>query len=114
MEWPFRRFVKMFDAFQRRTLCDRWEARRSAHIAACIANTNLDSPENDRAGILEKLEFAYDSLIARIWNGGEEVVSEAEEEAWQDPFMRAGRHAAQAVKIRTPVLPGEEVIGSLP
>jgi hypothetical protein len=114
MEWPFRRFVKMFDAYQRRTICDRWEARRAAHIAALWANTDLNDEKNDRPGIIDRLEHSYDALTARIWNGEDSETDQAEEESWNDDFIRRGSHASRAVKIRTPSLPGEEVIASLP
>lgn len=123
MEWPFRRFVKAFDAYQRRILCDEWKHRKAVHLAAMYANTNLDLESNDRAAIVTKLEEQYDTIIAKIWNGGElSPVEEKEEKAWQSPFMRAGRSqiemvqdaAARVVGPKSMKLPGEAEIGALP
>lgn len=38
MEWPYRRFIRAFDAFQRRLACDYLRARKIAHVAALYAN----------------------------------------------------------------------------
>lgn len=112
MEWPFRRFIKAFDSYQRRTLCDEWRQRKTAHIAALYANTNLDSEENDRGSVIDKLEKSYDKLIATLWSGEVDEETKAEEDAWESPFMRAGRNALQSVQ--PPSLPGERRIAALP
>jgi hypothetical protein len=115
MEWPYRRFLKAFDAFQRRTICDEWKLRKATHLAALYSNTNLDDEKNDRPSIVAKLEQAYDEIIARIWNGGdsdEQEVDQADDSAWQSDFMRAGRRALNT--IGPPIMPGEDAIGGLP
>ena len=114
MEWPWRRFLKAFDAYQRRSLCEEWRQRKVAHITALFSNTNLDDERNDRQAIVDRLEHSYDELIAHIWNGAEGITEEkaAEEEQWSSPFMRAGRKALASVQ--PPVLPGENTIGALP
>lgn len=125
MEWPWRRFLKAFDSFQRRTLCDEWKTRKTAHLAALFSNTNLDDERNDRPAIMQKLEEAYDDIVARIWNGADAEASEEEaanEAAWDSPFMRAGRTQLQMVNASAanvprpvpPRLPGEAAIGALP
>jgi hypothetical protein len=108
MEWPYRRFIKAFDAFQRRLICDELRARRVAHIAALHANTNLDDKENDRPKIVGEVERAYEQLIADAWNGTTETQRIEESGALDTGFMRASQRAA------IPVLPGEKVIGALP
>lgn len=133
MEWPYRRFLKAFDSFQRRLLMDEWRARKCAHLAALYSNTNLDDERNDRASIVERLEQTYEDVIAKIWNGGPtEEEKQVEEQAWTSPFMRAGKTAmarldetakqvgmvkksAVAIKPQRPfVMPGEAEIGFLP
>jgi hypothetical protein len=112
MEWPYRRFLKAYDAFQRRTLCDEWRGRKHAHIAALHANTNMDDPENDRQAQIERLEHSYDSLIARIWNGPDAGGTVKEDAAWDSPLMRAGRRALSVVQ--PPMMPGQAQIEGLP
>lgn len=133
MEWPFRRFLKAFDAYQRRTLVDEWKARRAAHIAALFSNPNLDDEKNDRASIVARLEETYEDVIAKIWNGGpSEEEQQAEEAVMSSPFMRASKAAttrmeeqakqlrmvkSAAAQIKQPrpfTMPGESAIGALP
>lgn len=109
MEWPYRRFVKAWEAFQRRLLCEEWRQRKIGHISACWSNTNLDDPKNDRTKVIKDLEQNYDDLIAAIWNGPEEE----EEVAFDDPFFAAGKRNA-AIATQALTLPGEEVISALP
>lgn len=113
MEWPYRRFLKAFDAFQRRTLCDEWRTRKICHISALHANSNWDDEKNDRNGAIAKLERVYDRVIARIWGGPGMVDAEEQQEeaVWNSPLMRAGRRAVQAVQ--PPSLPGQSQIASL-
>jgi hypothetical protein len=113
MEWPYRRFIKAFDAFQRRLVCDELRDRRVAHIGALYANTNLDGTESPRAQIVSDVENAYEELIAHTWNGT--IASSQEEEAvgegeFYSDFMNAGRRAMAAQDAGVPMLPGEEVM----
>lgn len=108
MEWPYRRFIKAFDAFQRQLVCDELRARRIAHIAALHANSNLDGEDSPRAKIVGEIELAYEQLIADAWNGTTEAQRIEESGVLETGFMKASKRAA------IPVLPGEKVIGSLP
>lgn len=110
MEWPYRRFIKAFDAFQRRSVCEDFRGRRTAHIAALYANTNYDSGENDRGAVIQSVELAYEQLIADAWNGT--TAKEREAASVDTPFMRAAQRAIGA--IAPPILPGEEAFGALP
>lgn len=82
------------------------------HICALVSNTNLDDVKGTRSQITEELERNYDTLIARIWNGGNSPADEATEEIWQGDFMKAGRRALGT--IAPPSLPGQEQIEALP
>jgi hypothetical protein len=114
MEWPYRRFFKAFDAFQRRVLCDEWRTRKTTHIAAMFANTNFDDEKNDRPTKITQLEEQYNQIITRIWNGSsEDEMSEAEQEAWESPFMKAGRKAIQS-GVESFAMPGESALEALP
>ena len=114
MEWPYRRFLRAFDAFQRRVLCEEWRSRKSTHIAALYANTNLDDERNDRASAVSRLEDEYERIIVQIWNGeSADGMSEEEREAWNSPFMQAGRRVIQNA-LQPMVMPGQEALESLP
>lgn len=115
MDWPYRRFLKAYDAFQRRRICDEMRDRKIAHIMALNANSNF--VDDDKSGFsrqttLDDLERTYDELIARIWNGDKDESHEAEENAWKSPLMRAGHRAVQAIQM--PSLPGESQVAALP
>lgn len=110
MEWPYRRFIKAFDAFQRRISCEELRARRNVHVAALYGNANLDSVDNDRPKIIRETEIAYERIIADIWNGTDS--KQETDEAFESDFMRAGRKSA--APVGPPILPGEEVLAALP
>jgi basic membrane lipoprotein Med (substrate-binding protein (PBP1-ABC) superfamily) len=112
MEWPYRRFIKAFGAFQRRIVIDELRARRVAHIGALYANTNLDGQESPRAQIVSDVENAYEELIANTWNGtipgvDEESVETGGEGTFHSDFMNAGR---RAMAVQDVELPGEAVM----
>lgn len=114
MEWPYRRFLKAYAAFQRRTTCEQWRDRKHQHVSAMYANTNWDDEKNNRSQAIEKIEKSYDKIIARMWSGEDFVdkEEEAEQEVWESPLMRAGRKAVNA--IRPPSMPGQAAIEALP
>lgn len=107
MEWPYRRFIKAFDAFQRRLACEELRQRRVMHLSALYANTNLDGEDSKRPEIMISVENAYEELIAAAWNGTSiDDVSNAE---FDSDFIKAGRRNME-VQLQPPMLPGEEVI----
>lgn len=108
MEWPFRRFQKAYDSYQRGLICDELRERKNMHLAAVHANTNLDDEKADRASVVERVSRFYDDLSARIWNGDAGEEDAETEAAWESDFMQRGRAAVSFS------LPGETVIGALP
>ncbi len=85
-----------------------WQARKTAHVSALFANSNVDMEKSSDA--VSKLELAYDETMAMIWNGPGQ--REAEEKALEsNPFMQASRRQLGAMGMK---LPGQEEIESLP
>jgi hypothetical protein len=111
MEWPYRRFIKAFDAFQRRLACDYLRTRKIAHVAALYANSNWDAEDNPRIKAIAELEHTYEELITEAWNGSSSGV--AREEEPEPAFMQAGRRAVAAMTQR-PAMPGEKALQALP
>lgn len=112
MEWPYRRFIKAFDAFQRRLACEYLRARKTAHICALYANTNYDGGEdNPRLQAIMDLEHTYEELITEAWNGSSSAT--AREEAPEPAFIQAGRRAMAAM-TQQPIMPGEQALAALP
>lgn len=110
MEWPFRRFQKAYDAYQRGLICDELRDRKNTHVAALFANSDFNDPKNDRGEAVQKVTRFYDDLSATIWNGDQKVAEDpGTEEAWESDFMQAGRRAAAGFS-----LPGESAVGALP
>lgn len=105
MEWPYRRFIKAFDSFQRRQFCDELRQRRIAHIAALYANTNLDGEDAQRGQVVLNVEEAYEELITNAWNGSTPEKRLEESGELNTAFMRASRRRVTQV-----MLPGEEVL----
>lgn len=110
LEWPYRRFVKALDSWQRRLAVERVERQEDLHISALYANTNMDNPDNDRIGLVEAVREHYANVRRRIL-GVHEQEEQLDEQ--QEAFMRAGRRNL-AIVAPPPVLPGENSIKGLP
>jgi len=102
MNWPFRRFLKAYEAHQRRTACDEVKQMKLAHISGLHANTNLDGENIDRAEIMQKVAEAYDEVITKIWNGYKE-----KEDDPDDPFFKATKRNQEIINQGIS-LPGED------
>lgn len=114
LNWPYRRFIAAYTAWQRRKLAEEWEAKKTAHIMAMYANTNMDMKENDRQARIAELEKSYNSVIDSIMTGKKvdegqkpEMMSESEH-----AFMRAA--ARGQARVALPSMPGESTIRNLP
>jgi hypothetical protein len=95
MDWPYRRFIKAFEGWQRRLAGEAVDRRHEMHIAAIHANTNWDMEDNDRADHLEKLEEYYIALKNALTRDPAEVAAEEQkvrDMEMNDPFLRAGRN----------------------
>ena len=109
LEWPYRRFLKAFDAWQRRRAVDDCERRKQAHIAALHSNQTWDDKENNRPQAIENLEEHYEQVKDMIWSSSDEVKEEIVET--DNAFMRAGKRAL--ARIVPPEMPGESSVGRL-
>lgn len=111
LEWPYRRFMRAFDAWQRRRSAERIERQEDAHVAALYANTNMDNPDNNRDQIVRQIQSFYNSLRRQVLGD-----SQAEVEAPPDPqaeaFFRSSRR--NQAMFESPELPGEAAIRRLP
>lgn len=106
LEWPYRRFVKAYEAWSRRKLVDELDDRRNGHINALYANSNFDDDKGTRDKYIESLNEYYEKLKNIAWQDSKEVKKEEkqiEEMEENDPFLRAGKRALARVaspKIR--------------
>lgn len=114
LEWPYRRFIKAFNASQRRKAVDEIENRKNLHISALHANSNLDDGKGTRKEYIESLEKYYENLKNIVWEP-DRVQKENEEMQRleeNDDFLRAGKRNLQ--KILNPKMPGQSTLESLP
>lgn len=114
LEWPYRRFLKAFNAWQRRKQVEEVETRKNLHISALYANTNLDDDKGTRKDYIESLNKYYEDLKNIVWEP-DRVQRENEEMKKMednDPFLQAGRRNMQ--KVLQPKMPGQSSLESLP
>lgn len=111
LEWPYRRFIAAYSAWRRRKLSEEWEAKKTAHVMALHANTNMDIPENKKAERIKEIEESYDKVVDAI--NGEDIESNVDEmPEEQQAFMKAARRGQEMVA--PPEMPGERAIANLP
>lgn len=110
LEWPYRRFMKAFSAWQRRNSLDEIERRKNLHVSALYSNTNWDDEKNDREAQVENLEKYYETLKDWVWEPDkvDRENKEMQELEDSDPFLRAGKRNRQ--KIVPVSYPGQEDI----
>jgi len=94
LEWPYRRFQKAFDNWQKRNQVEEIENRKNLHVSALYANTNYDDEKNNREDHIKNLDEFYELLKDMVWKGPKEVEKEEKELAEleaSDPFLAAGK-----------------------
>lgn len=109
LEWPYRRFIKAFSAFQRRKSVDEVENRKNLHVQALWTIVEWKE-DGDQQKAIEDVEKYYELLKDYVWNPKiveqENKEMQALEEA--DPFLRASKRNLK--KIVEPYMPNQEKI----
>lgn len=101
LDWPWKRFEVMYEAFMKRSLLDSLDRRKDAMIAALWANSGFEGNEGakNRSQIIEDIETQYDEAVRKIQIG---IPEEEQEEkiAEDNPFFRPVKRAM--AKLETP------------
>jgi hypothetical protein len=96
LNWPYRRFIKAFEAWQRRKAIERTEHQEDLHIAAMYSNTNMDDPDNNRGERVKDVQSFYGSLRQEILGGTRDRSLEPPDEH-AEAFMRASRRSVAKI-----------------
>jgi hypothetical protein len=109
LEWPYRRFIKAFSAFQRRKAVDEIENRKSLHIQAYQQITEWKE-EGDQQKAIEDVERYYELLKDYTWDSekSQKENQEMRDIEESDDFLKAGKR--NLAKVLSPLLPNQEKI----
>lgn len=109
LEWPYRRFIKAFSAWQRRKTVDEIENRKNLHVQAMWQIVEWKEI-GDQQKAIEDIEKYYELLKDHIWNPNkyEEENQEMRELEESDSFLKAGKRNLQMVL--PPKFPNQESI----
>jgi hypothetical protein len=112
LEWPYRRVLKVFDAWQRRNAVDEIERRKNIHVGSLLGIVEWKEA-SDQNEAIEDVENYYEMLKDVIWNPKkmDEENQEMRDLESSDPFLAAGKRNLQ--KIVPAIMPGEEDITGL-
>lgn len=108
LEWPYRRFQKVFDAWQRRNAIDEIETKKNLHINALQGIVEWKE-EGDQSDAIENVEKYYELLKDYIWNPkkADKENKEMQELEENDSFLAAGK---RNIRIAQPAFPNQESI----
>jgi hypothetical protein len=110
LEWPYRRFLKAFSAWQRRKAVDDIDNRKNLHVQAFWSITEWKE-QGDQNKAIESVEQYYETLKNIVWNDSPErrkEQREAKKMEEDNPFLRAGKR--NLTKFIPPKMPGQETI----
>jgi hypothetical protein len=112
LEWPYRRVLKVFDAWQRRNAIDEVEKRKNLHIQALQSIIEWKD-EGDQNQAIENVEEYYETLKDILWNPKKMDEENKEMRAMEDSdsFLKAGKRNLQ--KVVPPKFDGEDEISDL-
>ena len=109
LEWPYRRVIKVFDAWQRRNAVDEVENRKNLHVNALQGIIEWKD-EGDQNKAIEDVEEYYECLKDLIWEPTKNIRENEEmrELEKNDSFLAAGRRNLQ--RIVSPKYPNQDEI----
>lgn len=109
LEWPYRRFIKAFGAWQKRNAVDEIENKKNLHIQALYTIIEWKEP-GDQKDAIENVEKYYELLKDIIWDPKkvERENQEMREIEDTDPFLKAGKRNLK--KLIGPYQPNQEKI----
>ena len=111
LEWPYRRFMKAFDAWQKRRAIDEIEKKKNMHIMTQYTIIEWKD-SSDQTKAIENIENYYELLKDLVWEQSTEKQQKTEELEQNDPFLQAGKR--NMMKVEVPEMPGESEIEGLP
>lgn len=68
IDWPWKKFEALYDAFVKREQADRALSERNAYITGILANTNLDDGKQTKATMLRNIDSDYQNNLLNIYN----------------------------------------------
>lgn len=109
LEWPYRRFIKAFGAWQKRNAVDEIENKKNLHIQALYTIIEWKEP-GDQKDAIENVEKYYELFKDIIWDPKkvERENREMREIEDADPFLKAGKRNLK--KLTEPYFPNQESI----
>lgn len=109
LEWPYRRFIKAFSAWQRRNAVDEVEKRKNMHVQALQGIVEWKE-EGDQFKAIEDAERYYELLKDHVWDPekAKKENREMQELENSDPFLKAGKRNIR--KIIDPYMPNQNSI----
>lgn len=109
LEWPYRRFIKAFGAWQRRNAVDELENRKNLHVQALHGIVEWKESGDQREAI-EDVERYYELLKDVVWDPEKMERENREMQSLEDadPFLKAGKKSLK--KIVEPYMPNQKSI----
>jgi hypothetical protein len=109
LEWPYRRFIKAFSAWQRRNAVDEIEHRKNLHVQAMWQIVEWKE-QGDQQKAIEDIEKYYELLKDHIWNPNKAIEENQEMQELEetDNFLKAGKRNLK--KVLEPYMPNQEKI----
>jgi hypothetical protein len=109
LEWPYRRFIKAFGAWQRRNAVDEIEKKKNMHVQAMWGIIEWKE-SSDQKEAIEDIEKYYELLKDIVWDPAkmDRENKEMQEIEEADPFLKAGKRNVK--KVVEPYLPNQESI----
>lgn len=109
LEWPYRRFIKAFAAWQKRNAVDELENKKNLHVQALLGIIEWKEA-GDQNEAIQNVEKYYELLKDIIWDPKkfERENREMRELEESDSFLAAGKRNFK--KLIEPYQPNQESI----
>lgn len=94
LEWPYRRFMKVFEVWKKRKITEELDKKRDLRVAASYANTNMDGKDFDRDKHVKDIEDYYEVVKNEILRDPIEIEQEQifeKESEENNLFLQAGK-----------------------
>jgi hypothetical protein len=104
--WPWKRFEKFWESFEKRRLIESVERRKDQMIAALWANSNYDDDRGTRQKALEEIEERYHEAVLALHGQGETE----EQIDTSNPFFGQMRGVAKIEEPSNPNVTVSQVI----
>ena len=105
MDWPWKKFEALYEAFMKREQAVKILDERNAYISGLLANTNLDDGKQTKKRMLENVDIDYQNTLRSIYN----INIEDNIEFDQDPFFKAMRIPGIEPESEVPPVPDRTI-----